>query len=153
MNAGLVERITAAGLPSVAQKIQKKQRIQDDVSRFTSASSSSFLKSTSIGSMKHSGTLNSFWKPIERQEVDDAWAPSSEALRTTLLERSKGRVTRKLDVIKASWKATGCTVLSDGWSDICQRPLINVLLASPEGVVFLNVIDTSDQKKTSAYIF
>lgn len=169
------------------KKILKKQRIQEDVSRFTSVSSSSGLKSSSTGAIKQSGTLSSFWKPLERQEVDDAWAdyfftsavpfnaarnphfrnavvkiaefgkgytpPSSEALRTTLLERSKGRVTGKLDVIKATWKATGCTVLSDGWSDICQRPLINVLVTSPEGVVFLKVIDTTNQKKTSAYIF
>ena len=56
-------------------------------------------------------------------------------------------------MIKASWKATSCTILSNGWSDICQRPLINVLVASPEGVVFLKVIDMIDQKKTSEYIF
>ena len=73
--------------------------------------------------------------------------PPSEALRTTLLERSKDRVTDKLVVVKASGKATGCTLLSDGWSDICQRPLINVLVACLEGVVFLKVVDTMNHKK------
>lgn len=43
--------------------------------------------------------------------------------------------------------------MSDGWSDICQRPLINVLVACLEGVVFLKVIETMNQKKTSEYIF
>ena len=75
--------------------------------------------------------------------------PSSEAIRTTLLKRSKERVTNKLLKIKESWKETGCTILSDGWSDMNNRPLINVLVYSPKGVLFLKVIDASGHKKTS----
>ncbi|GLJ20489.1 hypothetical protein SUGI_0372920 [Cryptomeria japonica] len=62
--------------------------------------------------------------------------PGSQAIRTNLLQRSKDRVTKKLADVKATWKETGCTILSDGWSDMCQRPLINVLVSCPEGVVF-----------------
>ncbi|XP_059076491.1 uncharacterized protein LOC131875823 [Cryptomeria japonica] len=79
--------------------------------------------------------------------------PTSEAFRTSLLERSKERVTEKLVEVKASWKAIGCTIWSDGWLEICQRPLINVLVACPEGVTFLKVIDTMNHKKTFEYIF
>ena len=75
--------------------------------------------------------------------------PCSEAIRTTLLKRSKGRVTNRLLKIKESWKETGCTILSDGWSDLNNRPLINVLVYSPKGVLFLKVIDASGHKKTS----
>ena len=83
---------------------------------------------------KESRTLNSLWKPVQKQEVDDALAdlfyesgipfnvarspyfmnacakisefgkgyvpPSSKAIRTTLLKRSKERVTNKLLKIK-----------------------------------------------------
>ena len=78
--------------------------------------------------------------------------PSSETVRTTLLKRSKERVTNRLLKIKESWKETGCTILSDGWSDLNNRPLINVLVYSPKGVLFLKVIDASGHKKTSEYI-
>ena len=127
------------------------------------------------------------WKPVQKQEVDDALAdmffesaipfnvlrspyfinackkisdfgkgyvpPSSETMRTTLLKRSKERVTGRLASIKESWKKTGCTILSDGWSDMCHRPLINVLVYCPKGVLFFKVVDASGQKKTSDYIF
>ena len=139
--------------------------------------------------MKPSGTatLNSLWKPVQKQEVDDAVAdmffesalpfnvarspyyinackmianfgkgyvpPTSEALRTTLLKRSKERVTSRLKKVKESWKETGCTIISDGWSDMNHRPLINVLVCCPKGVLFLKVVDATGNKKTSEYIF
>eukprot|EP00253_Pinus_taeda_P032271 PITA_32271 len=79
--------------------------------------------------------------------------PGSEALRTTLLKRAKGRVTGKLADIKESWKLTRCTILSDGWSDLCHCPLINVLVYCPQGVLFLKAINAMDRVKTSEFIF
>ena len=46
--------------------------------------------------------------------------PRSEALRTTLLNKTKERVPNRLADIKNSWEITGCTILSDGWSDSCH---------------------------------
>ncbi|XP_059073475.1 uncharacterized protein LOC131045108 [Cryptomeria japonica] len=160
MRAGL-EREQSSSIVGMLKTTQKKQRIQEDVSRFTSISSSSSLPNASsslpkaTGASGESGTLKSFWKPVEKQQVDDALAdlfytsaipfnvarnphfrnaiqkvaefgkgytpPTSEAFKTTLLERSKDRVTEKLAEVKASWKVT--------------------------------VIDTMNQKKTSEYIF
>jgi hypothetical protein len=77
-----------------------------------------------------------------------------ETLRITWLRRSKETVTGRLASIKESWKDTGCTILTDGWSDMCHRPLINVLVSCPRGVLFLRVfIDVIGQKKTSEYVF
>ncbi|GLJ33625.1 hypothetical protein SUGI_0675950 [Cryptomeria japonica] len=169
------------------KKAQKKQRIEEDMSRFTSIMSSSSMQSKRVRVSKESGTLNNIWKLVEKQQVDDAVAdlfytsvipfnvarsphfcnvvhkivefgkgytcPGSEAIRTTLLQRSKDRVTEKLVDVKATWKEIGCTILSDGWSDMCQRPLINVLVSCPEGVVFLKFVDTMNHKKTLEYIF
>ncbi|GLJ45608.1 hypothetical protein SUGI_0960040 [Cryptomeria japonica] len=183
----ILEKEQASSIAGKMQVAQKKQRIEEDVSRSTSIMSSSSSLPKATGTSKESGTLKSLWKPVEKQQVDDALAdlfytsaipfnvarnphfrnaiqkvaefgkgytpPTSEAFRTSLLERSKERVTEKLAEVKASWKATGCTILSDGWSDICQRPLINVLVACPKGVAFLKVVDTMNHKKTSEYIF
>jgi hypothetical protein len=56
-------------------------------------------------------------------------------------------VTNKLDDIRQSWKHTNCTILSDGWSDLCHRPLINVLAYSPQGVYFLKAVNAMDELK------
>jgi hypothetical protein len=79
--------------------------------------------------------------------------PGSEALRTTLLSKTKDRVTNKLDDIRQSWKIIGCTILSDGWSDLCHHPLINVLVYSPQGVYFFKAVNAMDEVKTSEFIF
>eukprot|EP00253_Pinus_taeda_P014305 PITA_14305 len=78
--------------------------------------------------------------------------PSSETIRTTFLKRSKERVTNNLQKIKDSWKETGCTILSDGWSDMNHRPFINVLVYCPKEVLFFKVVDASGNKKTSEFI-
>jgi hypothetical protein len=169
----------------------KRQRIEREIAMSSSNTihSSSNMGGSSYASAKAGGTktLNQFWKPIEKQEVDDVVAeffyacaipfnvarspyfknafkkaidfgkgyvtPGSEALRTTLLSKTKDRVTNKLDDIRQSWKHTGCTILSDGWSDLCHRPLINVLVYSPQGVYFLKAVNAMDEVKTSEFIF
>eukprot|EP01018_Ginkgo_biloba_P023820 Gb_06616 [translate_table: standard] len=79
--------------------------------------------------------------------------PSSKALRTTILQRPKERLTDKLQSIKETWKHTGCTIISDGWSNMKHKPLINVFVYSPQGVLFVKAVDTMDHKKTSEFIF
>eukprot|EP01018_Ginkgo_biloba_P021107 Gb_31781 [translate_table: standard] len=79
--------------------------------------------------------------------------PSSEALKTTILKRSKERLINKLTSIKETWKHTGCTIISDGWLDMKHMPLINVLVYCPEGIIFIKAIDAMDDKKTSEFIF
>ncbi|GLJ16660.1 hypothetical protein SUGI_0285970 [Cryptomeria japonica] len=55
-------------------KAQKKQRIEGDISRFTSIMSSSSVQSKPVSVSKQNGTLNNFWKPVEKRQVDDAVA-------------------------------------------------------------------------------
>jgi hypothetical protein len=171
----------------------KRQRIQSEIahncSLFSSFSSNMAATGSSFHPVKSSGTttLNTLWKPVHKQEVDDVVAdmffesalpfnvarspyfinackmianfgkgyvpPSSKNLRTTLLKRSKERVTSRLKKIKESWKETGCTIISYGWSDMNHRPLINVLVCCPKGVLFFKVVDPSRNKKTFEYIF
>eukprot|EP01018_Ginkgo_biloba_P024599 Gb_37453 [translate_table: standard] len=79
--------------------------------------------------------------------------PSCEALRTTILQRSKEILTNKLESIKETWKHTRCTIISDGWSDMKHRRLINILVYSPQGVLFVKEVDAIDHTKTSEFIF
>ena len=173
----------------------KRQRVQTKIAMNYNSLSELSSSTVGVGSSSQSkiskssgtATLNTFWKPMQKQEVDDAVGdmffesaipfnvarspyfintckmmagfgkgyvpPSSETLKTTILKRSKEIVTNNLQKIKDSWKETGCTILSDGWSDMNHRPLINVLVSCPKGVLFLKVVDASRNKKTSEFIF
>ena len=44
-------------------------------------------------------------------------APSYNALRGKELDEELDYVKEQLETIKKSWKFTGCTILSDGWTD------------------------------------
>lgn len=54
--------------------------------------------------------------------------------------------------IKESFQSTGVTICSDGWSDVHNRPLHNMLSCSPRGEMFLYSVDTSGAFKTVEYI-
>ncbi|PKU67521.1 hypothetical protein MA16_Dca016245 [Dendrobium catenatum] len=43
--------------------------------------------------------------------------------------------------------------MSDGWSDIKHRSLINIFINNPYGTVFLRSIEASDQVKDAEFIF
>ena len=55
--------------------------------------------------------------------------------------------------MKEYWKTYGCTIVSDGWTDTRNRPIINVMASSMYGSVFLKSVDTSGHVKTGEYIF
>ena len=44
-----------------------------------------------------------------------------------------------------AWKHYGCTLMSDGWTDMKGRHLINFLVNSPEGTYFLESVDASNE--------
>ena len=54
---------------------------------------------------------------------------------------------------KEEWKRTGCTIMSDGWTDRKRRSICNFLVNSPRGTVFLYSLDTSDISKTADKVF
>ncbi|GLJ21846.1 hypothetical protein SUGI_0408530 [Cryptomeria japonica] len=70
----ILEKELAASTVGKMKKAQKKQRIEGDISRFTFVMSSSSVQSEAVSVPKQSGTLNNFWKPVEKQQVDDAVA-------------------------------------------------------------------------------
>eukprot|EP00253_Pinus_taeda_P024244 PITA_24244 len=97
-----------------------------------------------------------YFKNIIKKAIDFGKGyvpPGSKALRTTLLKKTKDRVTGKLVQIKESLKLAGCTILSDDWSDLCHHPLTNVLVYSPKGVLILKAVNAMDRVKASEFIF
>ncbi|KAL5544677.1 hypothetical protein UlMin_008461 [Ulmus minor] len=54
---------------------------------------------------------------------------------------------------KTEWKKTGCTLMSNGWSDGKRRSITNFLINSPRGTVFLKSVDTSGIIKNADNLF
>ncbi|KAL7206744.1 hypothetical protein ACSBR2_019457 [Camellia fascicularis] len=78
--------------------------------------------------------------------------PSYDRLRTTLLSQEKVHVNRLLQPIRDSWHKKGVSLLSNGWSDRQQCPLINVMAPSAGGAMFVKAIDSSGIVKDGEYV-
>uniref|UniRef100_A0A803M195 DUF659 domain-containing protein n=2 Tax=Chenopodium quinoa TaxID=63459 RepID=A0A803M195_CHEQI len=78
--------------------------------------------------------------------------PRYTKLRTTLLNKETENVDRLLQPVKATWKTNGVTIVSDGWSDPRRRPLINLMIASETGPMFMKAIDCSGEIKDKDFI-
>jgi hypothetical protein len=78
--------------------------------------------------------------------------PFVDRLRTTILEREKQLCRDGLASFQESLQLTGATITSDGWFDVRRRPLLNLLVVSPKGEIFLKAVDTGGETKDVAYI-
>ncbi|WVZ96482.1 hypothetical protein U9M48_042115 [Paspalum notatum var. saurae] len=82
----------------------------------------------------------------------DYKGPNSEKARTTLLDACKRSVENDLGALKSTWLTQGVSVVSDGWSDIKNKQLINVTASNSRGSCFLYAEDFSGVGKTGVAI-
>ena len=54
---------------------------------------------------------------------------------------------------KDSWELTGCTIMTDAWTDKRGRGVMNLVVHSAYGVCFLGSVDCSSERKDGKYIF
>lgn len=78
--------------------------------------------------------------------------PSSEIVRTKLLEKVEQRCETSLKPIKDEYEVTGVTLTSDAWDNVSGDHLLNVMFVSPGGTVFHDAHNCSAEKMTGAYI-
>lgn len=79
-------------------------------------------------------------------------APGYNNIRTTLLDEERVHVERLIEPIKKTWRSKGVSIVSDGWSDVQRRPLINFIAICDTGPMFLKAIDTSGETKDKHFI-
>lgn len=79
-------------------------------------------------------------------------SPGYEKVRTTLLQKEKKSIEAQLKPIRDSWVETGVSIVSDGWKDCKNRPLINVIAVSPKGAMFLRAVDCEGEVKDAEFI-
>ena len=75
-----------------------------------------------------------------------------EKVHTTLSTSKKSRLESALNPIRNSWRISGVSIISDGWKDQRNRPLINVIAQSPKGAMFLKTVDCEGQQKDAQFI-
>ncbi|KAL0904612.1 hypothetical protein M5K25_026741 [Dendrobium thyrsiflorum] len=80
-------------------------------------------------------------------------APSMYELRTWILKEELHNTEQSIEEIKRTWSETGVTIMSDGWSDMKSRSLINILVNNPYGTVFLRSVEASDEVKNADFLF
>ena len=74
--------------------------------------------------------------------------PSYSTLRRRLVPDARKDVEHCFAIVKESWLNTGCTLMSNIWTDIKERSFLYVIAYSPHGAIFLNSFERSDEKKT-----
>ena len=77
-----------------------------------------------------------------------AWLQDKGNIREKLLKRAVEKIDVMLQEFRDEWKKTGCSIMSDGWTDKKRRSICNFLVNSPKGTVFLYSLDTLDISKT-----
>ena len=78
--------------------------------------------------------------------------PSRAALSGKLLDQAVVDADNKLSEFKAQMTFTGATLISDGWTNVQNRPLINYLAVTPDGAMFIDGCDTSGEIKDAQFI-
>ena len=77
--------------------------------------------------------------------------PGSEKLRTTLLVKAK-EVDKILEPIRTTWPSCGVSIVSDGWTDPARHPLINLMVSSQNGSMFLKAVDALGKCKDAHFM-
>ncbi|ESQ29475.1 hypothetical protein EUTSA_v10023973mg [Eutrema salsugineum] len=82
------------------------------------------------------------------------WVPPSQyQLREPLLNEDVQRTKEKLKVLEEEWDREGCSVMTDSWTDMKRRSIMNLCVNSRGGTCFLSSKDTSKDSHTGEYIF
>ncbi|XP_042472577.1 uncharacterized protein LOC122055277 [Zingiber officinale] len=99
--------------------------------------------------------LDSFKEMIEAigQYRPNLKPPSYHELRVPLLQKEIIYTNELLKENRDECEKYGCSIMSDGWTDRKQRTLINFLVNSPKGTMFLESVDASAHVKIGTLLY
>ncbi|XP_035844823.1 uncharacterized protein LOC110935381 [Helianthus annuus] len=98
----------------------------------------------------HAATYDSFKSMLEAvaQFGPGFQAPTMHELRVPLLRKEVEETKIEIENHKKEWASKGCSILSDGWRDsTVQKDIVNFLVNSPKGSVFMRSVDVSEITK------
>ena len=79
--------------------------------------------------------------------------PSAYEMSGPFLQKAKKKVKDSFKNHKQEWALTGCSLMTDAWTDKKGRGVMNLVVHNAYGVCFLNSVDCSSVKKDGQYIF
>lgn len=145
MDHFVTRKRTTQGTMNQHYKKQEREEVCAQICRFlyTSAIPFNVVRNPEFSKMIHMiGKFGNGLKP-----------PTYHEARVVFLEKEVQNMINVISEYKEEWKKTGCTIMSDGWTDTKKRSLCNFLVNSPKGTVFLTSIDTSEISKTADKVF
>ncbi|KAE8734614.1 hypothetical protein F3Y22_tig00000738pilonHSYRG00067 [Hibiscus syriacus] len=104
----------------------------------------------------HAANYDSFKVMIEAigQFSPGMKPPSMYELRVPLLKQEVKEVEEQVNEHKKEWADKGCSILSDGWRDsVVQKDIVNFMVNSPKGSIFVKSMDVSDVSKDANLLF
>jgi hypothetical protein len=142
-----VPRTTPGAHPSIGSVLKKKEKKEAD----RAVGRCLFWSDIPLSITKN----NPFW-----QSMCDAIvvvgpgykSPTFEELRGPILQEEKKDINSRLAEFKQSWEISGCTVMSDGWTDRKGRSLLNFLVHCPRVTMFIKSIDASTHLKDATLL-
>ena len=78
--------------------------------------------------------------------------PGYNKLKTTLLQKERTHIEKLLKLIKDTWKEKSLSIVSDGWTDVQKRLLINFMATSEKQPLFIESIDGTKEYKDKHFI-
>ena len=138
-------RISSSDQPTLPALFDKNAKADCDaaVARFAYATGTPFnvLTDTSFKEMLFTvGSYGPAYRP-----------PNINQLREGLLDAEYSAIKRDVtDAFFSKLAQDGCTVCSDGWSDVHRRPLLNATAANNKGSTFLQKFDTKGEQKVGS---
>ncbi|KAI8556403.1 hypothetical protein RHMOL_Rhmol05G0250100 [Rhododendron molle] len=79
-------------------------------------------------------------------------SPNYEKVRTTLLDKEQNKVRQALNPLMQDRSTHGVSIMSDGWSNIKNQQLINIMAISGGKAIFINGHDVSSVGKNTTNI-
>ena len=79
--------------------------------------------------------------------------PTAYEVRVPLLKQEVSNINETMKSHTEEWARTGCSIMSDGWTDRCGKTIINFLVNCSKGGMFLESIDASSYSKTGDKLF
>ncbi|GAB2279862.1 hypothetical protein Dimus_039388 [Dionaea muscipula] len=79
--------------------------------------------------------------------------PSQYLLREPLLKEEVDRTKKSLKNQEEEWALTGCSIMTDAWTDRKRRSIMNLCVNCRHGTTFLSSKEDSEESHTGEYIF
>ncbi|KAI3990265.1 hypothetical protein MKX01_037604 [Papaver californicum] len=139
-----VETLQVVHYPEVLNKA-KNEEAEDDSSRQTKRCIGRFFFENGINFS--AANSPSFEKMIHALGGGGSTAykvPNCDDLKGCILEEELKAMREHVLEVVCSWGSTGCSILLDGWTDEKGRDLINFVVDSPRGPIFMKSADFSD---------